>query len=206
VRVSLWDGIVQSRAVNLAYTARLISGVTRLPLLAVPLFLLIGAATAGWGGFLWALLCLFLTSGLSLLYLSYLVRVGKVSDAGRILKGERVKPLWVVAMLHTGAWLVVTFLGAPAPLRAILLSYALSTLAFAILTPFTKISLHTAGVSGALACLLFVFGAWASSFFVPVLALVWWARHFLERHTHPELALGAVVGGGLTWAALRLVA
>jgi hypothetical protein len=191
--------------VDLARAAHLVSGATRLPLLAVPLFLLVGVAVAGWTGVAWALLCLFLTSGLSLLYLFYLTRTGKVRDPGRILKGERVGPLWTVAVLHAGAWCIVTLLGAPAPLRAVLLSYALSTLAFALLTPFVKISLHTAGVSGALICLLFVFG-WGAIFFAPVLPLVWWARHFLGRHTHPELALGALVGSGLTWVAFRLVA
>lgn len=191
---------------DLARAARLVSGATRLPLLAVPLFLLVGAAAAGWMGIPWALLCLFLTSGLSLLYLFHLTRAGKVGDPGRIPKGERVRPLWVVAVLHAGAWGVATLLGVPAPLRAVLLSYALSTLAFALLTPFVKVSLHTAGVSGALICLLFVFGARGAILFAPILPLVWWARHFLGRHTHLELALGALIGGGLTWAAFRLMA
>jgi hypothetical protein len=191
-------------AVDLVRTARLVSGATRLPLLAVPLFLLVGAAV-GSSGVLWALLCLFLTSGLSLLYLFHLTRVGKVRDKDRILKGERIRPLWTVAALHAGAWGVVSVLGAPAPLRAVLLSYALSTLAFALLTPFIKISLHTAGVSGAFVCLLLVFDV-TGALFAPVLPLVWWARGFLGRHTYPELALGALVGGGLTWVAFCLVA
>ncbi|MDQ3965931.1 MAG: hypothetical protein M3246_05700, partial [Actinomycetota bacterium] len=99
-----------------ARTARLVSDATRLPLLAVPLFLLVGAATAGWEGVLWALLCLCLTSGLSLAYLAYLTRSGKVRDPGKIPQEERVRPLWVVAGLHVGAWALVTLLGAPAPL------------------------------------------------------------------------------------------
>jgi hypothetical protein len=170
----------------------------------VPLFLLVGAAAAGWMGIPWALLCLFLTSGLSLLYLFHLTRAGKVGDPRRILKGERLRPLWAVAVLHAGAWGVATLLGAPPPLQAVLLSYALSTLAFALLTPFAKISLHTAGVSGTLVCLLFVFGA-RGMLFAPVLPPVWWARRFLGRHTHPELALGALVGGGGTWISFMAV-
>lgn len=191
-------------AVDPARLAHLVSDATRLPLLAVPLFLLVGAAVAGWAGVLWALLCLFLTSGLSLLYLAHLTRVGKVRDPGKILKSERIKPLWTVAMLHVGAWGAVALLGAPVPLQAILLSYALSTLAFALLTPFVKISLHTAGVSGALICLLFVFGA-QGAIFAPVVPLVWWARQVLGRHTYPELALGALVGGALTWVAFLVM-
>jgi hypothetical protein len=100
---------------------------------------------------------------------------------------------------------IVTLLGAPVPLRAVLLSYALSTLAFAALAPFAKISLHAAGVSGALVCLLYVFGPWGM-LFAPVLPAVWWARRMLGRHTHAELALGVLVGGGLTWISFLLVA
>jgi hypothetical protein len=191
--------------VDPARAARLVSDATRLPLLVVPLFLLVGAATAGWEGVLWALLCLFLTSGLSLAYLAYLTRSGKVRDPGKILQEERVRPLWVVAGLHVGAWALVTLLGAPAPLRAVLLSYALATAAFALLTPLLKLSLHTAGVAGASVCLIFVFGAWGA-LFAPVLPLVWWARTVLSRHSTLELALGALLGGGLTWVAFRLVA
>ncbi len=187
-----------------ARLARLVSGATRLPLLAVPLFLLVGATVAGFFGVLWSLLCLVLTSGLSLLYLFYLTRAGKVGDPAEILKSERVRPLWTVAALHAGAWGAVTLLGAPALLRAVLFSYALSTIAFALLTPFAKISLHAAGVSGTLVCLLFVFGIWGM-LFAPVLPLVWWARRALGRHTHLELALGTLVGGGGTWISFQLI-
>jgi hypothetical protein len=171
--------------------------------MAVPLFLLVGAASAGGAGILWALLCLFLTSGLSLLYLVYLVRSGRVRDPGKISRGERAGPLWVVAALHSGAWLLVTLFGAPDDLRAVLLSYALATVVFALLTPLLKLSLHAAGTAGTLVCLTAVFGLWGL-LSVPLLPLVWWARKELERHTRLELALGALVGGLGTWASFYL--
>jgi hypothetical protein len=190
--------------VDLARTARLVSNATRLPLLAVPLFSLVGVAVAGWRGLLWASLCLLLTSGLSLVYLAYLARSGAVRDPAKIPQTERVRPLRVVAGLHAGAWLIVTLLNAPAPLRAALLSYALATATFAVLTPLVNISLHAAGISGALVCLFYVFGGWGL-LFAPVLPVVWWARRALGRHTHLELALGALVGGGATWVSFQLV-
>jgi hypothetical protein len=183
--------------------ATLISAATRLPLLAVPLFLAVGAEAAGTRGLQWGLLCLVLTSGLSLLYLLYLARSGKVRDPRSILQAERVRPLRIVAALHVGAFLVATLLGVPAELRAALLSYALATLLFALLTPLTNLSLHAAGVSGAAMCLIFVFGARG----LPALLLVpvvWWARTLLGRHTPRELALGVLVGGGATWVAFQL--
>ena len=173
--------------------------------MAVPLFFLIGAASAGWTGLLWALLCVLLTSGLSLVYLAYLRHAGRVQDSRKIPQEERVKPLRVVAGLHAGALLLVALLGAPVPLRAVLLSYALATAAFALLAPFVNLSLHAAGVAGTLVCLLLIFGL-PGALFAPVLPLVWWARVRLGRHTHPELALGALVGGGLTWVAFAVIA
>jgi hypothetical protein len=184
--------------------AELISAITRLPFLAAPLFLAVGAEAAGTRGLLWGLFCLFLTSGLSLLYLLYLARSGKVRDPRSISRTERVRPLRVVAALHVGAFLIVNLLGAPSELQAALLSYALATLTFALLTPFINLSLHAAGVSGSAVCLIFVFSIWGL-LAVLLVPLVWWARALLGRHTPQELALGVLVGGGATWVAFQLL-
>jgi hypothetical protein len=192
------------RAVNRLKLAELVSGMTRLPLLAVPLFLAVGIEAAGIVGLLWAVLCIFLTSGLSLLYLVYLTRSGKVSDPRAIPRTERVGPLRVVAALHVAAFVVVSLLGGPADLRAALLSYALATLGFVALTPMSNLSLHAAGVSGAAVCLAYVFGAWGFLGFL-LLPPVLWARITLDRHTPFELALGVLVGGGGTWISFHLI-
>ncbi len=184
--------------------AQAISAATRLPLLAVPLFLAVGAEASGGRGLLWGLLCLFLTSGLSLAYLFYLTRSGKVRDPRAIPQAERVRPLRVVALLHAGAFLAATLLGAPAELRAALLSYAVATALFALLTPLSNLSLHAAGVTGAAVCLVFVFGAWGLPAILLV-PLVWWARTVLGRHTPFELALGVLVGGVGTWISFAVL-
>jgi hypothetical protein len=155
-------------------------------------------------GLLWAALCIFLTSGLSLLYLVYLTRSGRVSDPLAISRVERVGPLRVVAALHAAAFVIVTLLGGPAELRAALLSYALATLGFVLITPLSNLSLHAAGVSGAAVCLAYVFGAWSLPAFA-LLPPVFWARLQLGRHTLAELALGAIVGGGGTWISFHLI-
>jgi hypothetical protein len=155
-------------------------------------------------GLLWAALCIFLTSGLSLLYLVYLTRSGRVSDPRAIPRVERVGPLRVVAALHAAAFVIVTLLGGPAELRAALLSYALATLGFVLITPLSNLSLHAAGVSGAAVCLAYVFGAWGLLVFA-LLPPVFWARLELGRHTPVELALGAFVGGGGTWISFHLI-
>jgi hypothetical protein len=155
-------------------------------------------------GLLWAVLCIFLTSGLSLLYLVYLTRSGKVSDPRAIPRVERVGPLRVVAALHVVAFVIVTLLGGPAELRAALLSYALATLGFVLITHVSNLSLHAAGVSGTAVCVAYVFGPWGLPAFV-LLPTVFWARFALGRHTPVELALGALVGGGGTWISFQLI-
>jgi hypothetical protein len=185
--------------------AESISAATRLPLLAVPLFVAVGFGAAGTVGLLWALLCVSLTSGLSLLYLVYLTRSGAVRDPRSIPRAERVGPLRVVAALHAGAFLVVYGLGGPAQLTAALLSYAIATLLFALLTPLINLSLHAAGVAGTAVCLASVFGPWGVPAF-GLLPAVFWARLSLGRHTVPELVIGALIGGGGTWLAFGLLA
>ncbi len=184
--------------------AEFVSAATRLPLLAGPLFLAVGAKAAGPVGILWALLCVALTSGLSLAYLAYLTRSGKVEDPRRIPQSERVGPLRVVAVLHAGAFALVALLGGPAELVAALLSYALATGAFALISGRINLSLHAAGVTGAAVCMTFVFGAGGTLSFL-LLPIVWWARTTLGRHTPAELALGTAVGGGATLVAFTLV-
>jgi hypothetical protein len=193
------------RTVNRLRLAELVSAATRLPVIAVPLFLAVGVEAAGVRGLLWAVLCIFLTSGLSLLYLVYLTRSGKVSNPRAIPRVERVGPLRVVAALHAAAFVTVTLLGGPAELRAALLSYALATLGFVLITPVSNLSLHTAGVSGTAVCLAYVFGVWGLPSFA-LLPPVFWARLELGRHTLAELALGALVGGGGTWISFHLIA
>src|SRR5215203_1383523 len=198
------QALYNPRTVNRLRLAELISAATRLPVIAVPLFLAVGVEAAGMRGLLWAVLCIFLTSGGSLLYLMYLTRSGKVSDPRAIPRIERVGPLRVVAALHAAAFVIVTLLGGPAELRAALLSYALATLGFVFITPVSNLSLHAAGVAGTAVCLIYVFGAWGLVAFV-LLPLVFWARLALDRHTLVELALGALVGGGGTWISFQLI-
>lgn len=184
--------------------AALVSDLTRLPFLVVPLFVAVGVADAGAAGLLWALLCISLTSGLSLLYLFYLTCSGKVRDPRRIPQSERTGPLRTVAGLHAAAFVIVFLLGGPVDLQAVLLSYAVATCLFALLAPYVNLSLHTAGVFGVAVCLLYVFGVWAGVAMVLV-PPVWWARTVLKRHTALELSLGVLVGGGGTWLAFTLL-
>lgn len=185
--------------------AEFVSDVTRLPQVAALLFFVVGLAVGGLAGLGWAALCVGLTSGLSLLYLLWLVRSGRVGDPKRISRAERVGPLRVVAGLYVFAFALVTLLGGPDELRAMLLSFAGATVLLAALTPFTNPSLHVAGMAGTAVCAGWVFGAGWMLLAALAVAPVWWARKTLRRHTTPELLLGLLVGGGATTLAFRIV-
>ncbi|WP_119069362.1 hypothetical protein [Rubrobacter indicoceani] len=186
-------------------TAEVVSDVTRLPQVAVVLFFVVGFAVGGRGGLLWAALCVFLTSGLSLAYLFALHRSGRVGDPRRISRAERVGPLRVVAGLYVFAFVLVTVLGGPEELRAMLLAFAGSTLLLAGFTPFTNPSLHVAGVAGTAVCIGSVFGAGWGLLAATLAVPVWWARYRLRRHSNPELLLGLAIGGLCTAAAFALI-
>ena len=179
------------------------SNITRQPVLAIPVFLVVGIADAQVRGLAWAAGCLLATMALPLLYLLYLKRSNRVRDTRNILRDERNGPLWVVTALWMVAFAMLASAGIPAGLRATLLAYVLVTPAFAILTRYTKPSLHAAGATWTVVCLVNTFGPWALSISLLV-PLVWWARITLGRHTLLELVLGTLIGGLLTQLAFYL--
>lgn len=183
--------------------ARLTSHLTRQPVLAIPIFLVVGTAAAQVRGIAWAAGCLLATTFLPLLYLLYLKRSGRVRDPGHILRAERSGPLWVVTAFWAVAFAGFVSTGLPAELRATLLAYVLVTPVFALLTRYTNPSLHAAGAAWAVVCLVNIYGLWALTASI-LLPLVWWARIRLGRHSVLELILGTLIGGGLTQLAFYL--
>ncbi|MDN5697106.1 MAG: hypothetical protein L0G70_03930 [Rubrobacter sp.] len=171
----------------------MISTLTRLPLISIPLFVAVGVAESGSAGILWAVLCLALSGGVSTLYLEHLRRSVRLGDSTRIANGGRLRPLRLIVAQHFIAWGVVTLLGAPFGLGSLMLAYALLTAVLAALEPSEEISLHAAGVCAAAVALAYAFGEWglAAALLLPP---VWWARTVSGRHTSQEVALGAFSG------------
>jgi hypothetical protein len=78
-------------------------------------------------------------------------------------------------------------------LIASLVAVALATLvAFAINRRFTKLSLHTFGISGSAAILFLSFPIWGliAALFIPLVA---WARIHLKHHTISQILIGFAV-------------
>lgn len=173
----------------------IVSTVTRLPVISVPLFVALGVAGADSvvSGVLWAVLCLLLTAGLSTAYLEYLRRNVRLGDPARLSQGGALRPVRVIAAQYLLAWAILTLLGVPFGLGSMMLVYGMLVTLLAILLPEEEISLHTAAVCGAAVALAHAFGPWgllAALLLLPT----WWSRTATGRHTPPELASGTLAG------------
>lgn len=187
-------------------SASLVSVFTRQPVLALPVFLVVGyaaGASDSTPGLVWATSCLVATTALPLIYLLYLRRSGTVRDDSNIRQTERTGPLWIVSAFWLIVFILLVLLGLPNELRATFLAYLLVTPAFALLTRYTNPSLHAAGAAWAVITFANIFGLWGllAIFLLP---LTWWSRLALRRHTPKELLLGTVVGGVLSQVAFIL--
>jgi hypothetical protein len=121
------------------------------------------------------------------------VRAGQYSDASVSMREQR-HGLYKLAALLLVFLLVILLVGkAPMVLIASLVAVALATLvAFVINRRFTKLSLHTFGISGAAAILFLSVPLWGliAALFIPVVA---WARIHLKHHTIPQILIGFAV-------------
>lgn len=186
--------------------ASLVSIFTRQPVLALPVFLAVGYAAGAADstpGLAWAAACLVATTALPLIYLLYLTRSGTVRDDNNISRTERTGPLWVVSAFWSIVFVILVLLGLPSELRATFLAYLLVTPALALLTRYTKPSLHAAGAAWAVVAFVNIFGLWGL-LAVLLLPLTWWSRLVLRRHTPKELLIGTLVSGGFSQVAFIL--
>lgn len=175
-------------------------------MLCAPLLLLAGVAGSGplWGTF-WALLSVALTGGASTFYLDWLERSGAAGDPQRLARGISLQPLRVVAVFYVAAFGLLSVLGAPPGVRALLLVFALLVVLFAVLYPGIRISLHAAGSSAVAVYLAHLYGWWGlvAALLVPA---VWWSRIQLRRQSPRELLMGTLAGTAGTWTSLQLLA
>ena len=161
--------------------------------LSLPIFLAFGYVSSRTLGLLWAILMLFLVTGIPLAYLILGKKRGWVSDMELSHREER--PRFILVSLSSDVVaLIVLWLGhGPHLLRLIILTYFCLAIVMFSISSFWKISMHMAGVGGFSTALVFVFG-------VPVLwaflslPLVAWARLHRRKHTPAQLAAGAIAG------------
>jgi hypothetical protein len=173
----------------------IVSTATRLPVISLPVFLVLGisGAESAVSGILWGTLSLLLTTGLSTAYLKYLRRNARLGDPERLSQGGALRPVRVVAVQYLLAWALLTLLGVPFGLGSLVLVYAALVILLAIVVPEEEISLHTAAVCGAAIALTYAFGP-LGLLAALLLPPAWWAKIATGRHTPQELTAGALAG------------
>jgi membrane-associated phospholipid phosphatase len=142
----------------------------------------------GWG---------FLTVGLTivppLLFLLRGVRGGRFSDRHVRLREQRPLPILAGLASVLVGFAVLTWLGAPRELLALIVAMAVGLIVALLITFVWKLSIHVASVAGAVVILVLVFGP-PLVVLAPVVALVAWARVELGDHTPAQVTAGAAIG------------
>lgn len=156
-------------------------------------------------GLMWTLLAgLF---GGVLPYAVVLVGVRRGRLGGRHVpdRAERLVPTALAGVSVGVGIAVLTRLGAPRDVVALLASQVAGAVVGLAVTAFWKVSIHTAGIAGTVAVLTIRFG-WPALAGIPVVALVAWSRVALGAHTVAQVLAGGLLGaavGGVVFALAR---
>ena len=151
---------------------------------------------------LWAV-CAAFGIVLPLSYVLWLRHRGEITDLFIADQKKRQVPLaWTVVSYGCGAG-ALWGLRAPDEVLAVMVCCACLALLMLGVTPFVKISLHAVGIWGGFAMVYF-WGAPGHLCIAPV--AVSWARVILGAHTQAQVILGSILGVGVTWSILHVLA
>ena len=132
------------------------------------------------------------------------VHRGRLGDTFLSQRRERVRPM-LLACVSAGVGVVVLArLGAPGDLVRLVVAVLAGLLVSVGVTIRWKVSVHVAGLAGALAVAVVLYGWWALAG-LPMLALVGWARVTVKAHTVAQVLVGACLGAGVTGATFALL-
>ncbi len=125
----------------------------------------------------------------------YLFKKGYVDL--HVSRGER-RPIFFIPALAAYISAAVVFVSLECKILYLLsVAYLSISLTVLLVTLFWKISIHMAGLTGAITALTLVLGANYALLYLLALPLGW-ARTEIEAHTVPQVVIGAVVGMGVT--------
>lgn len=125
----------------------------------------------------------------------------KNSDYEISNKEDRFYPLLIAGLLYLFAGALLFFLNLSQLATILMFAYGINTLITLLITLKWKISIHTMGVAGPAAVLIFCFAGLGASvgLLIPV---IMWARVKLKKHTMSQVIMGAIIGFLLTFLEL----
>lgn len=175
--------------------ARTFSNVVSPPVIFAILGLALGVLEEGlWLGLLWAAVFGFFVSLAPILFIVYMMRIGRITDLHMNLRQERYIP-YVVSIVTSGlVLLLISLFDGPELLSCLTILNIIVLVVLGLVNTVWLISIHTASVSAAAFVIGLVFGWWAAAVFSPFLIMVCWARLFLRRHSPGQVLAGLVLG------------
>jgi hypothetical protein len=183
------------------WLARLVSIVGSPPVVALLGIALIAGLTHDASTWLWAVGYLLLVLPAPLLYVSWKVRRGEISDIDMFVREQRIKP-YLITLASSALALAAIYLGqAPRLLFILAAAIGLLILALFVVTLWWKISVHCAAAALLVALTIGLVGPGAGLAVLGI-PLVVWSRLHLHRHTFMQTLLGSGLGVFISVVAL----
>jgi membrane-associated phospholipid phosphatase len=178
--------------VNRARAARLLTDLVDPKNVITALCLLVGAHY-GWSGIGWGALAIIFCAVIPIVFI---VLTGKEKTFADRHVPEQARRMIVIPVIVLSVLTCLTLMivgRAPAPILSMVAAMLATVAVLWPITKYTKISFHTAVLSGALAMLGLLYGPWwtVSAVLIPLVA---WSRSQLKDHTPAQTVAGALLG------------
>ncbi|MBI5679511.1 MAG: phosphatase PAP2 family protein [Methanobacterium sp.] len=106
---------------------------------------------------------------------------------------DRNVPLLMVIISYLIGAVILYMINAPTITTILMFCYFSNTLIVFFINLYWKISIHSMGVAGPAAALIYVFGP-IGVIFSTIIPVVMWSRLYLKRHTLLQVISGALLG------------
>ena len=178
--------------------ARSVSSLVQPIIITIPVFIILNYFVTGGTNFLiFTLLSLLFANVLPFTAVWMWVK-NKDLDFDITDKDERTLPLLFGVVSYLIGVITLFIAGAPAAVTVLMFCYFSNALLTIFITFFWKISLHSMGVAGPTAAMVYIFGYPGLLFLFPLI-MVMWSRIYLNKHTPAQVVVGAVSGFVFTW-------
>lgn len=157
-----------------------------------------------WPGLAWAVIYGVIASLLPVLFIFYLLQAGRIGDLHMSNTGERNMPYVVGTVAALIAYGVISLLDGPELLRCLALLNIVALTSLGLINTRWLISIHATSIAAAWVIVTLIFGLAWSVVVLPVVAVVCWARYYLQRHTALQILAGITLGVALVLAFQRL--
>jgi len=175
--------------------AKVLTEVFAPPILVLTLLLVVGIhSTSSVGkGLLLGAVATFFAAGLPYAIMLVGIRSGRLSDRHLSLRAQRPAMMIIGLVSVSVGLLVMVWLDAPRELFALVAAMVAGVGVALVISSFWKISIHAACAAGTVAILVVIFG-WIMLIWLPVVAIICWARVTLRDHSVLQVVAGSGVG------------